>query len=97
MLGVLLLYCIVGSITMLLQYIDTHMKYNSIHILCGATQQQMGLQMLIHILIPILMGLVFVMAIFKMHFCYDSRDSIWYGVIVHYIDYTTVKMESDGT
>ena len=41
-------------------------------------------------------GLVFVMAIFKA-FCYDSRDSIWYGVIVHYIDYTTVKMESDGT
>lgn len=83
MLGVLLLYCIVGSITMLLQYIDTHMKYNSIHILCGATQQQMGLQMLIHILIPILMGLVFVMAIFKSIFA--MIVGILFGMVLLFI------------
>lgn len=65
MLGALLLYCVVGSITMLLQYVDTHMRYHSIHILCGATQQNMSLQMLVQILIPILIGLILSAVIFK--------------------------------
>ena len=42
MLGALLLYCVIGSITMLLQYINTHMKQNSIYMLCGATQYEIG-------------------------------------------------------
>ena len=65
MLGALLLYCIVGSVTMLLQYIDTHMKQNSIYMLCGATQQEIGLQMLVQILLPILIGLIIDAILFR--------------------------------
>ena len=68
MLGALLLYCVIGSITMLLQYINTHMKQNSIYMLCGATQYEIGLQMMIQILVPILIGLVFSAIIFKTAF-----------------------------
>ena len=35
------------------------MKQNSIYMLCGATQHEIGLQMMIQILVPILIGLVF--------------------------------------
>lgn len=65
MLGALLFYCIVGSVTMLLQYIDTHMKQNSIYMLCGATQQEIGLQMLVQILLPILIGLIIDAILFR--------------------------------
>ena len=68
MLGALLLYCVIGSITMLLQYINTHMKQNSIYMLCGATQYEIGLQMMIQILVPILIGLMFSAIIFKTAF-----------------------------
>ncbi|MGN0298978.1 MAG: ABC transporter permease [Lachnospiraceae bacterium] len=80
MLILLLLYCIVGSVTMLLQYINTHMRYGSIHILCGATQRQMGLQMLVHMSVPILIGWLLTGVILKNIFAVGA--SILFGIIL---------------
>lgn len=82
-LGVLLLYCIVGSITMLLQYIDTHMRYHSIHILCGATQQDIGLQIFVQIFVPILIGMVLSAVIFKNLFAVFA--GIVFGIILLFV------------
>lgn len=80
MLGALLLYCVIGSITMLLQYINTHMKQNSIYMLCGATQHEIGLQMMIQILVPILIGLVFSAIIFKTAFAVIA--GVLFGIVL---------------
>ena len=80
MLMALLLYCIVGSITMLLQYINTHMRYASIHMLCGAVQRDISLQMLVQISTPILIGLVLVLIVFRNIFAMIA--GIIFGIIL---------------
>lgn len=57
MLGAILLYCIVGSVTMLFQYMKQHIRSFSIHILCGARQEDMIHLMFAQISIPVFIGL----------------------------------------
>lgn len=57
MLGAILLYCIVGSVTMLFQYMKRHIRAFSIHILCGARQGDMIRLMFAQISIPVFIGL----------------------------------------
>ncbi len=65
MLGAILLYCIIGSITMLLQYIRSNIRQFSIHILCGARKNDMIIRMFVQIGIPVVVAIISVGLIFK--------------------------------
>ena len=65
MLGAILLYCIVGSITMLLQYIKSNIRQFSIHILCGARKNDMITRMFLQIGIPVVIGMIIVGFVFQ--------------------------------
>mgnify|MGYP007102731177 CR=1 FL=1 len=66
------------------------MKQNSIYMLCGATQYEIGLQMMIQILVPILIGLVFSAIIFKTAFAVIVSKKMHefdknYGIMISHI------------
>ena len=60
MLGAILLYCVVGSVTMLLHYIRSNIRQFSIHILCGAGKNDMIVRMIIQIGIPVVVAMLII-------------------------------------
>ncbi len=61
----LLLYCVTGSVTMLLKYMETHIHYFAINMLCGAGAFDAVLEMTAQIAIPILLGIVLGTVVFR--------------------------------
>ena len=64
-LAALLLYCVAGSVTMLLKYMETHIHYFAVNMLCGAGAFDAVLEMTDQMGIPILLGLVLGTVVFR--------------------------------
>ena len=64
-LSTILLYCVAGSILVLLNYIQHHMKSSVIYMICGATKKELGIELLFQIALPLLIGFLLSCVVFR--------------------------------